>query len=80
MLPNRASVTARGNILGVPKIRRGGYVFLGWVGDHSPRHVHVYRGGKLIVKWDLDHWQPMRGVATARLVRLLRELVQEGKL
>jgi hypothetical protein len=39
----------------VPKIRRGNHVFLGWVGDHSPRHVHVYRDGKLVVKWDLDN-------------------------
>jgi uncharacterized protein DUF4160 len=64
----------------VPKIRRGGYVFLAWVGDHSPRHVHVYRDGRLVVKWDLDNWQPMKGQATARVERLLRELVQEEKL
>ena len=41
------------------KIRRGGYVFLTWIGDHTPRHVHVYRDGKLIVKWDLEQWVPM---------------------
>jgi hypothetical protein len=64
----------------VPKIRRGGYVFLAWVGDHSPRHVHVYRDGRLVVKWDLDNCQPMKGQATARVERLLRELVQEEKL
>jgi hypothetical protein len=64
----------------VPKIRRGGYIFVGWIGDHSPRHVHVYRDGKLVVKWDLDAWQPMKGRAGARVERLLRELVEEGKL
>jgi hypothetical protein len=64
----------------VPKIRRGGYIFVGWVGDHSPRHVHVYRDRKLVVKWDLDHWQPMKGMASAALVRLLEELVKEKKL
>ncbi len=64
----------------MPKIRRGGYVFLAWIGDHSPRHVHVYRDGTLIVKWDLDNWQPMKGRPTARIERLLRELVEEGKL
>ena len=62
------------------KIRRGGYIFLSWVGDHSPRHVHVYRDGKLVVKWDLDHWQPMKGKGTARIERLLRDLVEEGEL
>ena len=25
-----------------------------WIGDHSPRHVHVYRDGKLVAKWDLE--------------------------
>ncbi len=64
----------------MPKIRRGGFIFLAWIGDHSPRHMHVYRDGRLIVKWDLDNWQPMKGQATARMERLLRELVQEGKL
>ena len=37
------------------KYRRGGYVFITWKGDHPPRHVHVYRDGTLIVKWDLDN-------------------------
>ncbi|MGO9560077.1 MAG: DUF4160 domain-containing protein [Acidimicrobiales bacterium] len=64
----------------MPKIRRGGYVFLAWIGDHGPRHVHVYRDGKLVVKWDLDHWQPMKGQATARIEKLLRELVEKGEL
>jgi hypothetical protein len=31
------------------KIRRGGYVFISWVGDQSPRHVHVYRDGRFVV-------------------------------
>jgi len=64
----------------VPKIRRGNFIFLGWVGDHSPRHVHVYRDGKLVVKFDLDSWRPMKGEATKRIEKLLRELVEEGKL
>jgi cell wall-associated NlpC family hydrolase len=64
----------------VPKIRRGGLIFLAWKGDHGPRHVHVYRGGKLIVKWDLENWQPMKGEASARIRRLLTELVEEGRL
>ena len=34
------------------KVRRGGYVFVTWKSDHSPRHVHVYRDGVLVVKWD----------------------------
>lgn len=62
------------------KIRRGGYVFVTWKGDHSPYHVHVYRDGAFIVKWDLEHDEPMRGAAPARLLRLIAELRREGLL
>jgi hypothetical protein len=62
------------------KIRRGNYVFLAWVGDHGPRHVHVYRDKKLVLKWDLDHGLAMKGVATPRLLGLIAELRAEGRL
>jgi hypothetical protein len=64
----------------MPKIRRGNYVFLGWVGDHSPRHVHVYRDGKLVVKWDLENGLAMKGTPTRRILRLVRDLQVEGLL
>jgi hypothetical protein len=64
----------------MPKRRRGGYVFLGWKGDHGPRHVHVYCDGRFIVKWDLENWKPMRGAATDRIERLIRDLADEGLL
>lgn len=62
------------------KVRRGGYVFVTWKGDHSPRHVHVYRDGVLVVKWDLDDNQPMFGKASRRLRIVIRELDSEGAL
>ena len=62
------------------KVRRGNHVFLTWKGDHGPRHVHVYREGKLVVTWDLENWQPMKGQASARVLRLIRELEHEGAL
>ncbi len=62
------------------KLRRGGYIFVSWKGDHSPRHVHVYRDGKLVVKWDLDNHKPMTGTAPRRVVELIRELVAEGEI
>jgi hypothetical protein len=64
----------------VPKIRRGGYVFFSWKGDHSPRHVHVYRDGRLVVKWDLENSKAMRGKASGRILKLIRELESEGLL
>jgi hypothetical protein len=62
------------------KIRRGGYIFVTWIGDHSPYHVHVYRDRKLVLKWDLDNDVAMKGEASARLLDLIKELRKEGLL
>jgi len=62
------------------KVRRGGYVFLTWKGDHPPRHVHVYRGSVLVVKWNLESQVAMSGEASRRIRRLIAELEEEGLL
>jgi hypothetical protein len=62
------------------KIRRGGYVFVTWVGDHPPRHVHVYRDGRLIMKWDLENGVALAGAAPRQVLRYIDELVKEGRL
>jgi hypothetical protein len=64
----------------VTRIRRGGYVLFTWVGDHPPRHVHVLRNGRLVVKWNLEEGRSMEGYASADIVRLLRQLEDEGLL
>ena len=38
----------------------------------------MYRDGRLVVKWDLDRWQPLEGEASTRVRKLLAELVEEG--
>ncbi len=62
------------------KVRRGGYVFITWKSDHPPRHVHVYRDDKLVLKWDLENRLAMRGEATHRIIALIDELEAEGAL
>jgi hypothetical protein len=62
------------------KVRRGGYVFVTWAGDHTPRHVHVYGNGKLVVQWDLENAKPMKGRPSQRVLELIQELAKEGKL
>jgi len=64
----------------VPKIRRGGFIFIAWRGDHSPRHVHVYRNGRLIVKWDLENRMAMKGKGSRKILELIRQLEAEGRL
>jgi hypothetical protein len=62
------------------KIRRGGFIFVSWKGDHLPRHVHAYRDGKFIVNWDLEEGKPMRGTASGRIPALIAERESEGLL
>jgi len=64
----------------VGKYRRGGFIFITWKSDHPPRHVHVYRDGKLVVKWDLDNKKPMKGSATRQVLALIARLEAEGLL
>jgi len=62
------------------KLRRGRYIFVWWKGDHPPRHVHVYRDGKLVVKWDLDNQKVMKGKASKKILEFIGELASEGLL
>ena len=62
------------------RIRRGGHVFVTWIGDHTPRHVHVFRDGTLVLKWDLEAWSSTYGNPSRTLRRVLSELREEGLL
>lgn len=62
------------------RVRRGGYIFLAWKGDHQPRHVHVYRDGKPVAKWDLENRRVMQGTITRRILKLIEKLDAEGAL
>ncbi len=64
------------------KVRRGGYLFLWWIGDHSPRHVHVFDSkgmllGRVTVPdgQPLDPWTP-----PAKVIQILGQLQKEGRL
>jgi uncharacterized protein DUF4160 len=64
------------------KVRRGGYIFEWWIGDHPPRHVHVSdRNGEFLGRvtvenlQPLDDWQPPR-----KVVEIIRQLIEEDRL
>jgi len=61
-------------------VGRGGFIFVTWVGDHAPRHVHVYKDDRLIMRWDLDHRKLISGEPSPTIVRIIEELVDEGTL
>ncbi len=62
------------------KLRRGGYIFITYKGDHDPRHVHVFRDGKEVAKWNLEARVLMSGAINDKILKLLNGLVKEGKL
>ena len=62
------------------KIKRGGYIFVTWVGDHPPRHVHIFKDGKFIAKFDLENWKLMSGKIDRIIQKIIKELVEEGQL
>lgn len=57
-------------------------MFMWWIGDHTPRHVHVFdKNGKLITRMNLVTMQPMDiPKVERRIVELIRELQNEGRL
>ncbi|HMJ90668.1 MAG TPA: hypothetical protein VK530_12685 [Candidatus Acidoferrum sp.] len=65
------------------KVRRGGYIIIKWfIGDHSPRHVHVYDSdekpvGRLNLKTltGMEGWQPSK-----KLLQIIADLQREGRL
>jgi hypothetical protein len=66
----------------VGRVRHSGYIIEWFIGDHAPRHVHVYDSkglflGRLNLETfaGLEDWSP-----SDTLVELLNELVAEGKL
>lgn len=73
-------VTMDGNDQPWPRYAVAGTSFVTWIGDHDPKHVHVYWDRKLVLKWDLENELPMRGVPTRIVLRLIAQLRAEGRL
>ena len=64
------------------KVRRGGYIFEWWIGDHAPRHIHISdSNGELLGRVavdtgaSLDAWTPPK-----KVLDILRQLRDEGRL
>lgn len=62
------------------RVRRGGYLIDWWIGDHSPKHVHVYRNGAFVAKVEIPGMLLLSGRMNRRLRRILQELVEENLL
>ena len=69
------------SIIYMSRIKRGGYFFEWWVGDHNPPHVHISDDRRLIAKVALDKCLTlMNGRINRRIRKILTELVERGVL
>lgn len=64
------------------RVRRGGYTFFWWIGDHAPRHVHVIgKNGKLVTRVNLETMRAMDiPNVSDRVLALIQKLKDEGRL
>ncbi|MDO8518584.1 MAG: DUF4160 domain-containing protein [Deltaproteobacteria bacterium] len=63
------------------RIKRGGYFFRVWVGDHPPLHVHVSKDDKTLAKVELNQdLRVMEGEINRRIKKIIRELIDQGLL
>lgn len=64
------------------RVGRGGYTFLWWLGDHAPRHVHVFdKNGRLLTRVNLETMRAMDiPKASLKVITLIQELKAEGRL
>ena len=64
------------------RIRRYGYILEWFIGDHVPRHIHVYDNkGRLLGRLDVNRLVGIEGWTPERkLVKLIDELQKEGRL
>ena len=64
------------------KIFRSGYIIEWFIGDHRPRHVHVYTSKRrLIGRLDVDRMTGIEGwTPDHKLIKLITDLKNEGRL
>ena len=60
--------------------KRGGYIIEWWMGDHSPRHVHVYKNGREVAKVIIPGMRVLRGQMNRKLKQIIKELIKEGRI
>ena len=60
--------------------KRGGYIVEWWMGDHKPKHVHIYKDGDMVAKVAVPGMSILSGRVNSRIRKLLLELIREGRI
>jgi hypothetical protein len=53
-----------------------GFIFITYIGDHLPYHVHIREGKKEIGRWDIENQVPLDGLQITE--KLKKALVKLG--
>ena len=62
------------------RVKRGGYIIEWWLGDHQPKHVHVYKDGQEIAKIMIPKMRLLSGRMNKKLKKIIQELLKEGRI
>jgi hypothetical protein len=62
------------------RIKRGGYIIDSWIGDHLPKHVHIYKNGRLVAKVEIPSFLVLEGSVNRQLKTILASLRKDGLL
>lgn len=62
----------------VPEWKRGGYVIRLYANDHPPIHVHVFKDGVLVARYDLQNGRFMPGSEKRHFGRITKALRDAG--
>tara|TARA_Y100000590_G_scaffold323369_1_gene366350 strand:- start:66867 stop:67061 length:195 start_codon:yes stop_codon:yes gene_type:complete len=62
------------------KLKKSGYIFITWIGDHDPYHVHIFKDGKEIAKYNLEDNVVIKGKINNKILKAIAELRKEKRL
>ena len=62
------------------RIRRGGYIIEWWIGDHYPKHVHVFKDGREVAKVQVPGMRVLSGSLNKKLTKILKELIEDKEI
>ena len=62
------------------RLKRGGYLIEWWIGDHFPKHVHIYKDGREIAKVRVPEMLVLTGRINKRLRKILKGVVRKDLL
>ena len=62
------------------RVKKGGYLIEWWIGDHQPKHVHIYKEGRAVSKIEIPGLRVLNGKMDRTIKKILIELIDEGKI